>query len=495
MAIINEFATLLRPELMMYLFVGTFFGIIVGILPGIGGAVALALLVPLTVGLSMEAAVCLLLGAYGSSTFGGALTSILINTPGDPTNAATCLDGYPMARQGKAMSAITAALVCSAAGGFFGLLALALMLPVARELVLMFSYPDFFMLALFGLAVIARLARGSMVLGLISVLLGLMLGFIGSDPITGGPRFTFDMHYLWDGIGLLPVVIGLFGMGEAMLLSGQSKPIAGERIALSGMAGILEGLASVGRHFWVFVRSSFIGVYIGMIPGIGGVVASLMAYGVTVQSSRTPERFGQGAVEGVIASESANDSKEGGSLLPTLVFGIPGSAGMAVLMGGLILHGVTPGPELITREIRTVDFLIAAAIAGKILALALAFIIGTRLLFLTRIPGNLLAPVIAIISLTGAYSFEGKFGDLIVAVVFGLVGVLMEKFGLSRIGFIIALVLGKLVESSYHGTMTVFGYSGFFERPIAVILLILTILTLISPLIRRRLGRKEGRAS
>jgi putative tricarboxylic transport membrane protein len=495
MGIINEFSTLMRPELLAYLFAGTFFGIIVGILPGIGGAVALALLIPLTIGLSMESAICVLLGAYGSSTFGGSLTAILINTPGDPTNAATCLDGYPMARQGKAMSAITAALTCSAAGGFFGLIALALMLPLARELVLMFSYPDYFMLALFGLAVIARLARGSMVLGLISVLLGLMLGFIGADPITGGPRFTFHQHYLWDGIALLPVVIGMFGMGEAMLLSGQTKPIAGERIALTGLAGILEGLSKVARHFWVLVRSSFIGVYIGMIPGIGGVVASLMAYGLAVQSSRTPERFGHGAIEGVIASESANDSKEGGSLLPTLVFGIPGSAGMAVLMGGLILHGMTPGPELITRDMRSVNFLIAAAIAGKVIALVMAFVVGTRLVFLTRIPGNYLAPVIATISLAGAYSFEGKFGDIIVAVVFGIVGVLMEKYGLSRIGFIIALVLGKLVESSYHGTMTVFGYSGFFERPIALILLGLTVLTLISPLIRKKLNRKEKGAS
>ena len=484
MGFVSQLGAVFQWDLMLLMVAAVLFGLIVGVLPGLGGAVAVALLIPLTFNLSPEGAIVVLLAAYGASNFGGSLTSILINTPGEAVNAATTFDGYPLAQQGKAAVAITAAMVCSALGGMIGLVVLDLIIPLARRLILMFSYPDFFMLAVFGLTIIAVVTRGNTFRGLISALLGLMLAYIGTDPIVGGERFTFGRDFLWDGIDLVPAIIGLFAIGEAVILSRKKDAIAGLLEVKSGISW--EGVTAVFKHFWLFLRSCFIGIYIGMIPGVGGVVASFMAYGTAVQMSKTPERFGRGAIEGVIAVEAANDSKDGGALLPTLAFGIPGSAAMAVLIGGLIMHGLAPGPEMLTRHIDTTYFLIAAAIVAKFVAMALGLLIGTRLIFFTTIRGALMAPGIVALSLLGAYAVRGQLSDMAIAVLFGLISVFMQRYGYSRVALIIALVLGGLVEASYHQTMTTFGVQGFFTRPIALTLLALTIFVLVLPYVRKR---------
>lgn len=357
MGFVSQLGAVFQWDLMLLMVGAVLFGLIIGVLPGLGGSIAIALLIPLTFNLSPEAAIVVLIAAYGASNFGGSFTSILINTPGEAVNAATTFDGYPLAQQGKAAMAITAAMFCSALGGMIGLVVLDLMIPLARRLVLMFSYPDFFMLAVFGLTVIAVVTQGNTFRGLISAFFGLLLAYIGTDPIVGGERFTFGRDFLWDGIDLVPAIIGLFAVGEALILSQKKESIAGMLKVKSGISW--EGITAVFKHFWLFLRSCFIGIYIGMIPGVGGVVASFMAYGTAVQMSKTPEKFGKGAIEGVIAVEAANDSKDGGALLPTLAFGIPGSAAMAVLIGGLIMHGLAPGPEMLTRNIDTTYFLIA----------------------------------------------------------------------------------------------------------------------------------------
>ncbi len=484
MGFLAQLGNVFQWDLMLIMTGSVMFGLIIGVLPGLGGTVAMVLLIPLTFGLSPEASIVLLLAAYGASNFGGSITSILINTPGDAVNAATTFDGYPLAKQGKAGMAITASMFCSALGGLVGLVVLDLMIPVARKLILAFSYPDFFMLAVFGLTVIASVTQGNTFRGLISALFGLLLAFVGTDPILGSDRFTFGMDYLWDGIDLIAVIIGLFAIGEAYTLSRQNESIASDIEVKSGISW--EGITAVIKNYWLFLRSCFIGIYIGMIPGVGGVVASFLAYGTAVQMSKTPEKFGKGAIEGVIAVESANDAKEGGSLLPTLAFGIPGNAAMAVLMGGLMMHGLSPGPEMLTKNIDTTEFLIAAAIVGKFVAMALGLLFATRLIFLTKIRGSLMAPGIIVFALIGAYGSGGKLGDVIVAALFGLIAVFMQKYGYSRISLIIALVLGKLFESSYHQSMTTFGVSGFFTRPIALVLLSITVFSLIWPFIRKK---------
>lgn len=494
MGFLSQLDSLISLNLMLLMVGGVLLGLIIGILPGLGGSVALALLIPLTFGMSPEQAMVLLISAYGTVTYGGSMTSILINTPGEATNAATTFDGFPLAKQGKAGMAITVAVVCSAIGGIIGFIVLDLLIPVARKLVLAFSYPEFFMMAILGLTVIAVVTQGNTFRGLISALVGLMLAFIGTDPTLGIPRFTFGSSYLWDGVGLIPVIIGLFAITEAFVLYDQKTSISTDLKVKD--KGIVEGLTAIAKNWWLFLRSCAIGIFIGLIPGVGGTVASFMSYGSAVQTSKNPEKFGKGAIEGVIAVESANDAKEGGALLPTLAFGIPGSAAMAVFVGGLIMHGLTPGPEMLTSNIDMTYFLIAAAVVSKVVALAVALLIGTRLVFITKIRGSLMAPGIIAISFVGAYTVNGNFYDIVVALLFGIIGLYMRKYSYSAIALIIALVLGGLVESSYYQSLTSFGPSGFFTRPISLVLLILTALSLFWSYINKKLqGSKGGGAS
>ncbi|WP_102348694.1 tripartite tricarboxylate transporter permease [Bacillus sp. Marseille-P3661] len=491
MLLLNQFAEVFSLNLMMLMVFGVLIGLIIGILPGLGGSVALALLIPLTFGMSAQEAIVLLFSAYGTVTYGGSITAILINTPGEATNAATTFDGYPLAKQGKGGMAITVAVLCSALGGIIGFIALALLIPIARPIVMAFSYPEFFMLAIFGLTVIIVVTKGNVFRGIISALFGLLLAFIGTDPTMGLPRFTFGTTYLWDGLDIIPVIIGLFALTEAFSLFTQKTSTSSD-IKVKDK-GIAEGFSAVFRNFWLFIRSCLTGISIGMIPGVGGVVASFMAYGTAVQMSKNPEKFGKGAIEGVIAVESANDAKEGGAFLPTLAFGIPGSAAMAVFIGGLIMHGLAPGPEMLTTNIDTTYFLIAAAIMSKIVALIVALLIGTRLIFITKISGSLMAPGIIGISLVGAYAFRGNIGDVVVALLFGVIGMYMRKYSYSAIALIIALVLGGLVESSFHQTLISFGPSGFFTRPIALVLFILTVGSLALPTIKKKFQKpKDG---
>jgi putative tricarboxylic transport membrane protein len=487
---LTQIGTLIQFDYVLLMIGAVLFGLVIGILPGLGGSVTLALLIPITFSMSPEAAIVLLLSAYSAVNYGGSITSILVNTPGDAANAATTFDGYPLAKQGKARMAIAASIFASVLGGFIGLFVLDLLIPVARDLVLAFSYPDFFMLALFGLTVIAVVTQGNTYRGIISGLFGLMLAYIGTDPIMGMDRFTFGSDYLWDGLDLVPIIIGLFAITEAFSLFTQNTSIASDIEVKTG--GTWEGIQAVFKHFWLFLRSCFLGIFIGIIPGVGGSVASFLAYGTAVQSSKNPEKFGKGAIEGVIAVEAANDAKEGGALLPTLAFGIPGSSAMAVLIGGLMMHGLAPGPAMLTTNIDMTYLLIAAAVLGKVFAGVISFVIGTRLVFITKVRGSLMAPGIITIALVGSYAVGGKLGDVILALLFGLIGFYMKKYGYSRIALIIALVLGGLLESSYHQSMTTFGMSGFVTRPIALVLLFLTLFSLAWPTIRKKWANRGG---
>lgn len=488
------YAILSDYQLMLIMVLAVVLGLLVGIIPGLGGSVALALLIPLTFSLTPEAAIVLLISAYGTVTYGGGITAILLNTPGDASAAATTFDGYPLAKQGKAGQAITVAVLASALGGILGFVVLWMILPAARQLILAFTYPDFFMLAVFGLTVIAVVTQGNMFKGLVSALLGFMLAFIGTDPIMGAPRFTFGSFQLWDGLNLVPVIIGLFALTEAFQLYYQKTSISGHYDPK--IKGIMEGFRVFFRHKMLFLRSAGIGIFLGMIPGVGGAVAQFIAYGSAVQTSKTPEKFGKGAIEGVLAPEAANDSKEGGAMLPTLAFGIPGSAAMAVLIGGLIMHGMAPGPEMMTTSLNMTYFIIATAILSKIIALPVSLIAGPRLAIFTRVPGTLMAPGIVAIAFVGAYAVSGSYLDVWVAFVFGVVGICMKRFGFSRIALIIALVLGGLVEQSYHQTISAFGSPvAFFNRGISLTLFLLTVLSLAWPWIRqasfiRKLGWK-----
>ena len=478
----------------LYLVLGTLLGLLFGILPGLGGPQVLALLLPITYGMETNLAIVLLVGAMSAIAFGGSIPAILINTPGTPQSAATCFDGFPLAQQGKAGMAIGAAATASCLGAIFGAIILTILLPVGRYVVLAFSYPEYFMLAFMGLSVIAVVSKGSLWKGLIAACLGLTLSTIGYDPITGSVRYTFGTDYLWDGIRLVPAFIGLFAIGEAIdLFLGRGKiaqsPYAGR------IGGIAKGIKAVFKHFGLFIRCSVIGTLVGIIPGVGGAVTNFLAYGHAAQASKNPEGFGKGDIRGVIAPEAANDSKDGGALVPTLLFGIPGSLEMAVFLGAMIVLGLDPGPRMMMDRPEIVLVLIYTLVAGNILVALIGIFGAGALVKLTYVPATLLAPVIFTLGLMGAYLTHELLADVIIALIFGVLAFAMKRFDFSRIAVVIALVLGGLAQKTFHQTLLLWGYKGFFIRPISLCLFIITVAMIIFPYARSRLlSRREKRA-
>lgn len=476
----------------LFLLLGSTLGLLFGILPGLGGPQVLALLLPITYGMDTSQAIVLLIGAMSAVPFGGSITAILINTPGTGCSAATTFDGFPMARQGRAGVALGAAATASCLGGLFGAVILTVLLPVGRRVVLAFSYPEYFMLALMGLSVIAVVSQGSLWKGLISACLGLLVSTIGYDPVTGSVRYTFGSDHLWDGIGLVPAFIGLFAIGEALDLFLGRRTIA-DTSCVTDTAGVLDGIKAVFQNFGLFLRCSVVGTIVGVIPGVGGAVANFLAYGHAVQVSKNPERFGTGDVRGVIAPEAANNAKDGGALVPTLIFGIPGSIEMAVLLGALVVLGLEPGPRMMIDNPHIVLVLVYTLAAGNVLCAAMGLLAAKQFCRLTSVPTSLLAPVIFTLALMGAYLKDGMISDLVVCVVFGLLAYAMKRFQFSRVAMVIALVLGKLAQKTFHQTLMLWGFSGFFARPISLGLFLLTVAMVSAPYVKARIRRWRER--
>jgi putative tricarboxylic transport membrane protein len=462
----------------LWMVAGVLFGMLIGFLPGMAGSVALALLIPISFTMEPEQAVLFLIAAYSPAGFGGMLTSILVNTPGSPENAATTFDGYPMAKQGRAPAAIGAATAASVLGGLFGTFVLLALIPPAQAFVLAFSYPEFLMMAVVGLTVIAVVTDRNTFKGLAAAGLGFLLAFIGLEPITGSPRFTFGSFYLWDGINIVPVLVGLFAGAEVLALFGKGTSVSGGRVAGDGdlvrkgtreePVTFWEGVAATFRHKFLVVRASLIGTIIGVIPGVGGAVSGFLAYSHAKQSSKTPERFGKGAIEGVISAESANDAKEGGSLLPTVAFGIPGTIGMAILLGALIMQGIPAGPTLMIEHIDLVYVLVVGMVVSKFVAPVIVFLVSQHAAKLTALRPGLFTPLIAVAALVGSYTIGLDILDVVVALVFGYIGYAMRRYGFSRVALIIALVLGDLVERSYYQMVATFGSPApIVTRPIS----------------------------
>jgi putative tricarboxylic transport membrane protein len=494
--LVAAFLDLMTWPTPLYLVLGAVIGLVVGVLPGLGGAGAMALLIPFTFAMEPAPAIAFLMAVGVSSGMGGQVTSILISVPGDPPNAATVVDGYAMTRAGRAKEALSAATFGSLFGTIIGLGLMLALLPFARQLVLAFSYPEFFMIAVLGLVVISRLTGNSVHKGLISAAFGLMVSFIGLDPVSGNQRFTFGTLYLWDGIDIVPPLIGLFAGAEMLILFSArgDKSLADH---LEDKSRIVDGFFAVIRNWWLVLKSSLIGFFVGLIPGIGGTVTAFLAYGQAARSSKNKAQFGKGAVEGVIAPETANDADKGGGMLPTLAFGIPAGVMMAVLLSGLLLHGVPAGPNLLRGDLHIVYVLVVAALLPRLLAGAIVLLLGSKSAIITRIRGDILAPAIAVIALLSVYALNNEIMDIFLTLLFCYIGFAMERYGFSRITFLIGLVLGGLVERSFHQTLTAFGPGGFFSRPIADVLIVLVAAMLIVPPVRtllrkRRLARTDA---
>jgi len=491
--IIEELLHLLSPPGPYFFVLGTCMGILFGILPGLGGPQALTLLLPFTFALDADHSIAMLIGCAGAVAFSGSIPAILINTPGTPANAATCLDGYPLARQGRAGYALGASAVSSALGAIVGIIALILIIPIGRQLVLAFSYAEYFMMAVLGLAVIILVSQESLLKGIIAIVFGLVLSTFGFDPVSGVVRFAFGVSYLYDGIKYISAMIGMFAISEAMeLLIRKESSIAKKEEFEASYAGVWEGVKSVFKYFNVFLRSSLIGVLLGIIPGVGGVVTNFIAYVSASKTVKVDNKFGKGDIRGVIAAEAANDSKDGGALVPTLIFGIPGSAVMAVLLGGLTIHGITPGPRLILDHPQIVYALIIALAVSNLLTSAMGLAFFKYLSKITILPTSFISPLVIVLAMIGSYAMYRSVYDTLVALIFGLLGYLFKHFGYSRIGIIIAMILGDLIQLSFFQTIRVYGYIGFFNRPIALGLLLITIFSIWMTFKKKKVSSQAG---
>ncbi|WP_102346528.1 tripartite tricarboxylate transporter permease [Bacillus sp. Marseille-P3661] len=464
------------------LLLGSLFGVIIGVIPGLGGIFALAMLLPFVYTMDLVPGITLLLSAHAVINTSGSITSILFGTPGSPGTAATVFDGYPLNKQGKASYALGANLSASCLGGIIGALFLAILIPVIRPVILSFGTPEYFMLTLLGLSLISVIGEDtSKIKAAIIAVLGLLLSTIGMDMSYGVPRFTFDSMYLWDGLPLVPVVIGLFAIAEMADLSiQQASAISEKKQTFSDMwLGFLESF----KRWWLVFRCSVIGTLIGIIPGLGSETANFIAYGHAVQTSKNPKLFGKGAIEGVIAPESANNSKEGGSLLPTLALGIPGSAAMALLLGAFMIWGVQPGPDMIENNLPIIYLMVAVLVAGNIIGALISIPMSWWTIKLTNLKASLMVPIIIVLATIGAYVTNNHIGDIIVAFFFGIIGYVMKRYGYSRAIFLIAIVLGGMAEHYLNLSMRIYDFS-FIFRPISMLLLVLIILTWTFPLIK-----------
>lgn len=468
--------------------VGAVAGLILGALPGLFLA-GLTIGMTFTFGWEPGTAMFLMAGMMGAATEGGSVPAILLNIPGEAPNAATCFDGHPMARRGEAGRAVGLAAASSFLGAVVGMIFLVILLPFVKIIVLSFGPPEFFMLVVFGLLTVAYAAQGNMLKGLVSAGIGVLLSLIGFSPVHGVMRFNLGSeNYLWDGIPLVPFFIGLFAIAELVnhVLRGDTIAEGGERVKV-GLLGAFKGFLEVFHYRATLFRSSAIGILAGIIPGIGGVLANFLSYSMAVQFSKTPEKFGEGHPEGIIASEASNDAKDGGALLPTIIFGIPGSAGMAVLLGAFILHGLQPGFFFVREHMDIVFVLIFGFVISNFLASLMAAFGADILARVTTLRIGYVIPAAFVLSVGGAYAARENIWDVGIAVLAGMLGFAFNRFGFSLVTLVIGFLLGVRAEQSFVQSLQMSGgsYAVFFNRPVAVVLLVLSILMLCLPMLTR----------
>ena len=462
-----------------WIFFGVAIGLVVGILPGLGGAATLAILLPIVYGLDPTFALTFLIVIHAAVSQGGVVTSILFGVPGESTTAATMLDGYPMAQQGHAGRALGASQMASMMGALFGGGVLAVLIPVARPVILAFGSPEIFMMAILGISFVAVLGRGSSVKAFIAGALGLMAGFVGFHSGTGALRYTGGMLYFWEGLKVVPVFMGLFAIPEVVDLVVKGGSIAKVKQANIGWADVWEGIKDPFRHWSLVLRCSALGTMMGLIPGLGGVVSQFICYGHAKQTSRRRQEFGLGCVEGVIAPESGNNAKEGGSLFSALSFGLPSGAAMVIILAALMVLGIKPGQEMITKHLDLFWTLVISLIVGNFISSTVCILATRALARITFIKGTILVPIIILLVILGAYGVANDIRDVFLAFAFGGIGYLMKIYDYSRVTFTIGFVLGDYAERYFLVSVASLGPEFLLSSPIALIMLILTILGLL----------------
>src|SRR5579884_1375927 len=446
-----------------------------GAVPGLGGNLGLALAIPFVFGMQPAAGFAFLLGMHSVVHTGGALPGILFGTPGTGPSAAAVPDGYALTRQGQAARAMGAALGASLLGGIVGDLFMAGLIPIVRPVVLAFGPAEVFAVAVFGITLIAAVSRGALLRGLAAGALGLALSTVGLDPQTGINRFGWGQLWLWNGVDLVAVVVGLFGLAEVIELGRHQGAIAqaGERAAYT-VRGVLQGVADVRRRAWLCVRCGLIGAFVGLIPGLGGDAASWICYGHAVQTSKHPDTFGRGNVDGVIAPESANHAKEGGSLIPTVAFGVPGSSGMAILLGAFVILGLTPGPMMLVKHLDVVWSMVWVLGLANVVAVIVFLAASGFVARLSFVRVGLIVPFVLVFIGLGSFLSQSAWQNMLVSLGAGALGYAMKRLDYPRAPLIIGLVLGRLAEVNLSLALQLWGWA-FVLRPLTGLLLGLTL--------------------
>jgi putative tricarboxylic transport membrane protein len=486
---------ILTPSNLFFCFVGCFVGTLVGVLPGIGSTGAVALLLSFTFKMPAVTSIIMLAGIFYGAMYGGSTTSILVNIPGEAASVVTCIDGYQMARQGRAGRALGIAAIGSWVAGTGGVVLLMILAPPLARFALRFGPPEFFALIFFALTLVAYLSPTSMIKSFLMVATGMLISTVGIDTDSGLQRFTFGVKELYDGVGLIPIIMGLFGVGEILV---NLEETLKRSIFKTQIGGLLPDKKDLKDSAIPIIRGSLLGFFIGVLPGCGASICSFVSYSVEKRFSKHPEKFGKGAIEGVAGPESANNSACAGAFIPLLTFGIPTTPTMALLLGAFLIHNVIPGPLLIQNNPDVFWGVVLSMYVGNLMLLILNLPLISIWVKLLRVPYAILFPLILFLCLIGVYANNGSLFDMNVMIIFGLIGYLMRKTGFDAAPLIFAYMLCPLLEEAFRRALLI--SSGdlfiFFKRPISAILLSLTFLFIISSIFsskkRRRLAEKLG---
>jgi putative tricarboxylic transport membrane protein len=475
----------LQPLNLLYCFVGVFLGTLVGVLPGIGPSGTIALLLPITFKAPPLASVIMLFGVMFGAQYGGSTTSILVNIPGEPSSIITCLDGYQMARNGRAGPALGIAAFGSFIAGTLTLFGIIFLAPALAEFSLRFGPPEYFALMAFGLTVVIYLARESMAKALMMTFFGLILASVGFDPVGGNLRFTYNIMALRDGLGLAQIVMGLYGISEVLLTLERGVR---RNIFQTEIKGLLPNLRDWRDCFFPILRGTTIGFFISIVPGMSVVIPTFVSYTLEKKLSRHPEKFGTGVIEGVAAPESCNNAAASGGSIPLLSLGIPTGASTALVFGALMIHGITPGPLFIKDHPDIFWGLIGSMYVGNVMLLALNLPLIGIWVKLLKVPYVILFPLILFFCLIGSYTIAKSQVDMLITVIFGVIGYLMKKFDYEGAPLVLGLVLGPMIEHAFRRSliMSKGSYAIFFHSPISAIFMALTVVMLVSPLFTKK---------
>lgn len=489
--IIEGFEVVLQPQNLLFCLIGVVVGMVIGVLPGLGPAATIAILLPLTYGMEPVTAIIMLAGIFYGAIYGGTVTAVLLKLPGETSSAITVIEGYPMGQKGQGGKAIGIGAIASFIGGTISIIALSVVAPIVGQWALRFGPPEYAALALLGILLVATISNGTMLKSLVAATLGLLLAVVGRDAFTGELRYTGGNMDLADGLQFVPIAMGVFGLAEILYSLekrhlAQPKPIKVDKVLPTGD----DLRASRGP----IIRGGFLGFLLGLLPGGGATVSSMVSYGVEKRVAKDPSRFGKGAIEGIAGPETANNAAATSSFIPLLSLGIPANATMAVMFGALMIQGISPGPQLVVDQPDLFWGVINSMYLGNVVLLVLSIpLIGifVRILY---VRSTILAPITILIVCMGAFTVANRFFEVMVVIVFGILGYLMKKFGFDPAPLVLAFVLGSLLEDNFRRSLMMFqgDLSMVAERPIALSILVLFVLVIIVPVVLKIVAARRG---